>query len=274
MNNDILTEAELEGQGLDSLENIFVEQESAFDDEPAKESETEKENSVESSTEKNESEKEPSQEGEPEKDNTPMEENLPFHKHPRFKEIIEENNKLKDEIAKVREDVSHQFEEIKKSPIDEIPESFKKLYGDSPEVWNTWKEYLTFEKANIEKGILEKIKAETESKLKQEQILKEKEKQAQEYFENQFKEIETTDGKIDRNAIVKILEKYHPIEPETGFYDIKAAYDIYKQLNRPDAEKSAKRKMIADTTNSTGNSSTDSKPVAWDSIRNKGFGEF
>lgn len=63
-----------------------------------------------------------------------MEENLPFHKHPRFKEIIEENKKFKDEIEQMKQDVSHQFEEIKKPLIDEIPESFKKLYGDSPEV--------------------------------------------------------------------------------------------------------------------------------------------
>ena len=134
MEDNVLTNAELDGQSLDTLEDIFVEQESAFETKPAEEGEKENENSAESSTETNENGKEPSQEGEPEKDNTPMEENLPFHKHPRFKEIIEENNKLKDEIAKVREDVSHQFEEIKKPQADVIPESFKKLYGDSPEI--------------------------------------------------------------------------------------------------------------------------------------------
>jgi hypothetical protein len=274
MNDSILTEAELEGQGLDSLESIFVEEESAFDDEPAKESETEKENSVESSTEKNETEKEPSQEGEPEKDNTPMEDNIPFHKHPRWQEMLNKNKELEEQLNEFKQGVSTQLEEIKTKPTEQIPESFRKLYGDDPVVWQTWKEYMASEKESWKKDTLAEIKAEQESKLKEEKLLKEKELEAQKYFENQFKEIEAADGKIDRNAIVKILETYHPVEPNTGLYDVKAAYDIYKKLNKVDLDKSNKRKSIADTTTSNGGSSSDQKPVAWDSIRNKGFGDF
>ena len=109
MEDNVLTNAELDGQSLDTLEDIFVEQESAFETKPAEEGEKENENSAESSTETNENGKEPSQEGEPEKDNTSVEENIPFHKHPRFKEIIEENKKLKDEIEQVRTEVSQKL---------------------------------------------------------------------------------------------------------------------------------------------------------------------
>jgi len=92
-------------------------------------------------------------------------------------------------------------------------------------------------------------------------LLKQKEKEAQEYFENQFAEIEAQDGKIDRNAIIKILDQYHCIDPETNLYDIKAAYDIYKKINKVDSEKSNKRKELADTTTSSGNSTSEGKPV-------------
>ena len=275
MEDNVLTNAELDGQSLDTLEDIFVEQESAFETKPAEEGEKENENSAESSTETNENGKEPSQEGEPEKDNTSVEENIPFHKHPRFKEIIEENKKLKDEIEQVRTEFSQKLESIKNEPTTEqIPESFKKLYGDSPEIWAAWNEYLSEEKAKIKEEVFANIRAEAEKKEKEVMLLKQKEKEAQQYFENQFAEIESQDGKIDRNAIIKVLDQYHCVDPETNLYDIKAAYDIYKKINRADSEKSNKRKEIADTTTSKGNSTSEGKPVAWDSIRNKGWGVY
>jgi len=136
MEDNFLTNAELEGQNLDSLDDIFTEPESAFEEKPTEESEKETDNSSESSTEINENEKEPSQKGEPKKANTSAEENIPFHKHPRFKELIEENKKLKEEIEQTRTEFSQKLESIKNEPTTEqIPESFKKLYGDSPEIW-------------------------------------------------------------------------------------------------------------------------------------------
>lgn len=274
MENEFLTEIESEGVSIDELESTLVEPENAFDITTTEENQAEKVNSDESSPKTNENEKEPSQEGEPEKDNTPMEENIPFHKHPRFQEIIKENKELKDEIAKVRTDVSVQLEEMKTKPTEQIPESFKKLFGDDPVVWTNFKDFLGEEKSNWKNETLKEIKAEAEAKIKQEQLIQQKEKETQVYFENQFKAIEASDGKIDRNAIVKILDTYHPIEPETGLYDIKAAYDIYKKLNKVDASKSSARKEIASTSTSKGGASTDSKPVTWDSLRNRGFGEY
>jgi len=273
MENETLTGNESEGQIWDDIEAGFIPEDNAFEDKPTEEVKKENENSSESSTEKNENEEKPSQEGEPEKDNTPMEENLPFHKHPRFKEIIEENKKFKDEIEQMKQDVSHQFEEIKKPLIDEIPESFKKLYGDSPEVWSAWKTYLSEEKSKMKDEFFAELKAETAKKEQEAEKLKQKEDEAQEFFKTQFAEIEATEGKIDRNAIAKIIDEYHPIDPVTSLYDIKAAYKIYKQINKPDSEKSAKRKEIADTTTSKGNSSTDQKNVTWDSIHKKGWGQ-
>lgn len=274
MENDIWTGLEPEGVSIEDIEATFVEPEGAFDITDEGEKQTEKENSVESSTETNENEKEPSQEGEPEKDNTPMEENLPFHKHPRFKEIIEENKTLRDDLSKVRDDVSRQFEEIKKPITDVIPESFQKLYGDSPEIWSAWKSYISEEKENWKKDTLATIKAEAESKLKEQEEIKSKEQEAQRYFENQFQEIEKTEGKIDRNAVVKVLEKYPIYNKETGLYDVKGAYDIYKLTNKVDPEKLKQRKAIADASTSTGGSSTEPGTVTWDSLKSKGFSDF
>jgi len=275
MEDNFLTNAELEGQNLDSLDDIFTEPESAFEEKPTEESEKETDNSSESSTEINENEKEPSQKGEPKKANTSAEENIPFHKHPRFKELIEENKKLKEEIEQTRTEFSQKLESIKNEPTTEqIPESFKKLYGDSPEIWAAWNEYLSEEKVKIKEEVFSDIRAEAEKKEKEASLLKQKEKEAQQYFENQFAEIESQDGKIDRNAIIKILDQYHCIDPETNLYDIKAAYDIYKKINKVDSEKSNKRKELADTTTSSGNSTSEGKPVAWDSIRNKGWGVY
>lgn len=274
MENEFLTEAELEGQGLDALGETIVEKpESAFDDEPTEESQDENDNSSESSTETNENEQEPSQEGEPEKDNTPMEENVPFHKHPRFKEIIEENKKLKDDLEKTREDVFKKLDEVKPQPTEQIPESFKRLYGDSPEIWDAWKQYLSEEKAKMKDEFFSELRAEQEKKLKAEQLEAEKQKEAQKYFENQFAEIEAKEGKIDRNAVVKVLEKYHCINPETEMYDVKAAYDLYKQLHKPNATKSNIRKEIAGNTTSSGNSSSTDKKITWDDLQRKSWGD-
>ncbi len=274
MEKDFLTEAQMEGESIDSLEETLVEPDNAFDDEPSTDSQAETENSDESSAETNENEQEPSQEGEPEKDNTPMEENVPFHKHPRFKEIIEENKKLKDDLEKTREDVYKKLEESKPQPTEQIPESFKKLYGDSPEIWTVWKQYLSEEKAKMKEEFFSDLRKEQEEKLKQEQIKVEKQKEAQKYFENQFAEIEAKDGKVDRNAIVKVLEKYHCINPDTQMYDIKAAYDLYKQLHKPDTAKSNIRKEIAGNTTSSGNASQSDKKITWDALKKKSWGDF
>jgi len=134
MENDILTGVESEGESIDVLDDEIKEKDNAFEDNPTEEDQTENENSDESSAETNEDEKEPSQKGEPEKDNTSDEKDIPFHKHPRFQEIIEQNKKLKDELENVKQDVFSRLDEVKPKPVEKIPESFAKLFGDNIEI--------------------------------------------------------------------------------------------------------------------------------------------
>jgi len=108
------------------------------------------------------------------------------------------------------------------------------------------------EKTSIREDVMSDIKKTSDEKLKEKQLEKQKETEAQKYFENQFAEIESADGKIDRNAVIKVLDKYHCMDPKTQLYDIKAAYSIYKMTHQKDSDKLNKRKAIVDASTSTG----------------------
>jgi hypothetical protein len=46
--------------------------------------------------------------------------------------MLNKNKELEEQLNELKQGVSAQLEEIKTKPTEQIPESFRKLYGDDP----------------------------------------------------------------------------------------------------------------------------------------------
>ena len=118
---------------------------------------TEKETQTDSSTEDKPTEESPSSQGEEdskkkeevetskEESSTEMEEKpLPFHEHPRWKQMYDENQTLKQDIETIKEGVDKDKLQREEQTQDQtIPSWFSSQVGDDPKSWNEYKAYET-----------------------------------------------------------------------------------------------------------------------------------
>src|SRR3972149_2981832 len=70
------------------------------------------------------------------------EDKIPFHKHPRFKALVEEKNQYKKDLDAMREEMESKFSEIKdsQSKDSKVPAWFTELYGDNETAWQKYQE--------------------------------------------------------------------------------------------------------------------------------------
>lgn len=224
--------------------------------------EEEKETPAESPAEKKpEEEKEEKQEQKPEENSE--EDKIPFHKHPRFKELVEEKNQYKQELDKLREEVQSQISEIKESRSGtKIPAWFTELYGENETAWNKYQEH--------DKENREEIKRELRDEIQREQ--KEKEESANKWnnwIEDQINSLKEEGKKFDRNELMKVMMEYKPSD-ENGNLDFQKGYQIMEVLKKKDPEKINARKEIVDE----GNSKAEPQAKKWftpDDMRGKGW---
>lgn len=179
----------------------------------------------------------------------------PLHKDKRFKAVIEERNRLREEREQLLKDQADFYKAKSETPAkkgEEMPEVLKRYFGDDREIYE-WFQGLS--KTAKEEAKKEAI-AEYEAKQTQAQ---ETQKQANQWVEEQVSTLKETEGDFDRNALFKILDKYKPTDAE-GNLDFKAGLEILR-LQQPDTkEKSAARRKLADSLNSkTGKAEPSSK---------------
>lgn len=192
--------------------------------------------------------------------NTDHEDNLPFHKHPRWKALVEENKTFKakaEEFDTLKAEIERLKGSVPTQPAA-IPDWFQKLYGDNQEAW----EIYSAQQNERETHILEKAKAEILAEQR-----REKEQQAYwgKWIDEQVASLEDEGLQFDRNKLLKIVDQYHPTD-EKGNFDFRRAYEIYKVLETQDKAKEAPkndaRKSLASQTLDTRPVETKEKTVA------------
>ena len=201
--------------------------------------EEEKETSAESPAEKKpEEEKKPPAEEEKETE-------IPFHKHPRFKEVIQARKEaekkaeeLEGELEKLREDVDSKFSEIKESHSETIPAWFSELYGDNAEAWNKYQEHDKETRDEIKQEIREEFESEQKKKTKEAEYWNN-------WIDGQITDLKDTGLKFEKNDLMKVMFDYKPTDDE-GNLDFKKGYEIMEMLKRKDPEKSQARKVVVD----------------------------
>lgn len=179
---------------------------------------------------------------------------LPFHKHPRFKRIVDENRKLQGEIEELKK-MREQVPPAISAAEEKVPQEYANLFGEDVNAYRSWQKML-------EKTANEQARALFDDMKKQEAAAKQAEEsrnqKAVDYALNELSElaeetgIDLTDDKnTARNQVLDICAKYNLVTPE-GFPNIRAAYELHGRLyptQTPELEE--KKKVLTKTVTKT-----------------------
>lgn len=169
----------------------------------------------------------------------------PLHKDRRFKQVIEERNRLREEREALLREQAEFYKSKAETPTkkgSEKPTWFTKYFGDDEEAWEGFHGMTEKAKEEAKKEAIEAYKAEQAEA--QDSV-----KRANEWVEEQVKELKDSGEDFDKNALFKVMEKYRPTDAE-GNLDFKAGLELLK-LQQPDAkEKTQARRKLADGLNS------------------------
>lgn len=268
MEEDILTDVKKSGQELQEDEAFL---------ETLEENEEEKETPSESSTDNNEDGDKPSQEGDKsddkpkegeEADNTPTEDKPePFHKHPRWKQVTEENQDLR-----ARLEALEQVETPAPSQQDEsLPRWWVDLAGDDDVSKNAYKGFQAQTKQDRD-DIRKELVQEQQSVV---------DKQASEQTRwEQWVDLEVQNLKdegetFDKNELMKVAVDMQPTD-ENGNISLRKSLQI---LRLQKAEKSGeekkkqteRKKLASDTVSGGSGEETPSTDVDSSMLRGKSF---
>jgi len=189
-------------------------------------------------------------------DKSTEDDNVPFHKHPRFKRLIEHNKDLKAQLDQLSQRIPQP-----KAEMGEPPTWFSNLYGKQPELWEEYQKY------NVEQQEAYMDKMLVKFEERQANLAKEKEAQQaqlQDWLDDKMTELEDTGAAFDKEELLAVMQQYKPTDAE-GNLDFKSGLELLNRLSQAQvnaavkAEKIEARKGIAAKT-TTGDSATPQKP--------------
>lgn len=176
----------------------------------------------------------------PKTEETPADEdeNSPFHKRWKSRE---ENlrQELREEFETELEQIRAQIPPKPSEPTN-VPDSFKRLYGDDPEAFEAFR-------SEIRRELSEELSAKDAARAEEYR----KQQAESEYWQGWVKEqldgLESEHGSFDRNAFSEFMLSVKPTD-EGNNLDFKTGFDLFQKLNakEPDSAKSQARKQIAD----------------------------
>ncbi len=228
----------------DAIEAIFPSEDKLLGEEQETEtpSDPPTENNEETESPSHQGEEAPQAEGEK---NTDEEENVPFHKHPRFKELIDERNDLRRQFDELRTTVDTVQQKIVPQNQDvKIPNWFQKLYGEDRD---SWLEYQAERQQELD-AVKQSIYTEQQEAQKK---YEDSVKRWDNYTKQQIEVLEDEGKSFDKNELMKVVLDYKPTD-EQGNFDFHKAYEILeiKKKSEENPAKSEARKKIAASTTS------------------------
>lgn len=147
-----------------------------------------------------------------------QDEKVPFHQHPRFKELIEEKNSLKEELNMLKSLIE------KDKPVQE--ETIQPVQDEVPDVLDNPKEFAKYIKEQAKKEIY----AENEQKLQ-------KENAAKKFYEDQYSKLTIEFGKDKVNEdVIGQFAIDHNIRHKDGGYDLINAFKLMQQIEKVKVE--------------------------------------
>ena len=176
-------------------------------------------------------------------DNTIQEENVPFHKHPRFKALIDERRETQEELKSLKEEMERirLSSQSNQTTSSQIPDWFSEVWGLNEDAWQKYQKFSSAEKQQWKQEAIAEIKAE-------QQKLSEENSRWEGWIEEQLDTLKSEGKQFDRNEFLKVMVDYKPTNDQ-GLYDFEKGYDLYTKLKQVEEKpKSNARKEIASMT--------------------------
>jgi hypothetical protein len=216
--------------------------------------------------------------GEVPKNPADEEKNLPFNQHPRFKELIDQNKSLKEEIAKFNEWKQSVEQKLSKPAELEAPPEmapwFVKLYGDSPEAKDAWAQYLEWDESR-KSSIGESLRAE------QQRVARESEEETirwNKWVDDELAGI-ATEHKVDfiadkhlKSEFVKFVLEYRPTDSD-GNFDLKKGWALFDKVRSSETDAKSVEKKKAAAAVGSDKSSVSTPKMSTKDIRRLSWGE-
>lgn len=180
---------------------------------------------------------------------------VPFNKHPRFKEIVDENRHLKEAVESMAKQQREFFERVTPRPKPEAPQApewFTKAYGEDPSLWDAYSRAT----AEQQKSIAEQVKREIyEEQQRYRSQMEAERKEMDEWVERSIDGVRDAHGvdlRSDQdlmNRVIKFAVEFKPTDDE-GAISLAKAYEIYTKLNPAQGQDKAvaEKKAVADRT--------------------------
>lgn len=175
------------------------------------------------------------------------EDELPFHKHPRFKALVDEKNAYKaklDELEKFKEETETKLKSIETKPDSDIPEWFVEVFGENPEAYAQYQDQNKTDRDSLKSELLAELK-QSSSKADADLV------EGQKYIDDQVELIKEKGITFDRNSLMKAMND-EPIFNKDGNLDFitKARMLELESKSDPEKGKIIKRKISEDGTKS------------------------
>jgi len=192
----------------------------------------------------------------PQAANTEDESKLPFHKHPRWKSIVDSNKEMKREREQMKQELeamrafreeAQRSQAQVKTATSPAPAWFSRIFGDDQTAWSEYQGYDSERRDQIKQEIRQEFEQkQVESAAQQERY--------QRLNDDAFTEMEDEGLTFDRNRLMNFIleynEKYHNVPQNTdGSINFRSALELMNQLKgNPVDEKSQERKKLAAAT--------------------------
>jgi hypothetical protein len=239
---------------------------------------------ADSQPEKAESKSEPSQEGEkavadakpansPDVSNDPS--RFRLDKHPRFREVIQEKNRLSERVnqmeAALKDMQSRQSSQSQRPP--EIPSWFQDVFGQNPELWQKYQQFTQSERDTI----IQQIRSQQEESVKREAAEREHwakwRDESLSTIEDRYNvDFSTPQGQSLKNEFFAFVKRVKPTDDQ-GNLDLVNGWSFFMEYARkPEEAKAQAKKQLASAVSPDGKPETKQRGfVTSKDLRNKGF---
>jgi len=191
----------------------------------------------------------------------------PFHKHPRFRRLIEENKSLKA-VVEENNKLLAEMKSSKKGSSSDIPEWFSAYVGDSPDAWDKFKSYSDEQQKTYTDQIQQVVR---------DTIAKEREGQTQHtesmqlWLDEQLQDLRDEGLSFKDQDIIDVMREFKPTN-DAGDLDFRKGHDLLKRLKltqqSAQTEKDEARKSVAAKTTSGSSGSSQKSGVDMKMIKN------
>lgn len=243
-----------------------------------------KETPTESPTETNKAENAPSSQGAEEKPketeaapNTENENNLPFNKHPRWKQMQEERDQLRQKVDELESNLHSVADRIPQVDTTiEVPTWFQMAVSNDPAVWKEYKKYSVQEREEIKRELLQE---QTTALQREQQEMARWTK----YVDDSLAKIEDTysidlstkHGEDVKNEFLEFIHKRKPTDDQ-GNIDFMNGWQWFQEIKKAQPERTAAKKTVASMSDSSGSSdrSTSRESVSREDLRGRSWRDF